>query len=168
MEIRRLHKEDVEAAYALRLRALRESADSFGTTYEEYAALPLAEAQQRFRLQGDDFVLGAFLDNTLVGVVTFRRETRTKTRHKGQLLGMFVAEEARGKGIGRALVSGLIDEVRGLDGVAQINLDVFTTTTAARALYKSLGFEVCGLERNADKVGDTYFDSEMMVLFLSR
>lgn len=166
MEIRRLIPSDAEAAYRLRLRALLESPESFGSTHEEYSALPLAEAYSRFQLKGDDFVLGAFVEDALVGVVTFRREGRLKVRHKGQVFGMFVAEEARGKGIGRALVQGLIDEVRGLDGVEQINLDVFTTATAARALYLSLGFKVFGLERNADKAGDVYYHSESMVLFL--
>lgn len=166
MRVRRLTVADAQAGHALRLRALSESGEAFGTTYEEYATWPLEQAYARYALTGDDFTLGAFEEDRLVGVVTFRREQRIKTRHKGSVTGMFVAQEARGKGVGRALMAALIDEARGIEGLEQMNLDVFTASTAARQLYLSLGFEVCGLERHADKVGDAYYDSELMVYFL--
>ncbi|MFI5386724.1 MAG: GNAT family N-acetyltransferase [Fimbriimonadales bacterium] len=167
MKIRRLGPIDAEAAHALRLRALSESPEAFGTTYEEYAALPKSEILRRYEAHHDSFTLGAFEGGSLVGVVNFSREKRAKTRHKGYMAGMFVAIEARGKGVGRSLVLALIDEVKALDGVEQIGLHVLSATKAARSLYLSLGFEICGLERNADKAGDMYYDSEFMVLFLA-
>ncbi len=79
---------------------------------------------------------------------------------------MYVAPEARGQGIARALVSELIARARALPGLEQINLAVVTTNAAARNLYLALGFEVFGVERRALKLGDTYLDEELMVLML--
>jgi ribosomal protein S18 acetylase RimI-like enzyme len=167
VEIRRLTSVDAEAGHALRLRALLESPEAFGSTHEEYSALPLDEVYKRYEPKVNAFTLGAFVDEALVGVVTFQRETRIKTSHKGYVTGMFVAPEVRGRGIGRALVQQLISEARGMGGVEQIGLDVFTSTTAARSLYLSLGFVVSGMERNADKFEGVYYHSEFMVLFLN-
>jgi hypothetical protein len=48
----------------------------------------------------------------------------------------------------------------------QLWLDVTTTNVPARTLYLSCGFHVIGLGRRALRVGDRYYDEEMMGLDL--
>jgi len=38
--------------------------------------------------------------------------------------------------------------------------------TAAGALYRSMGFEMYGVERKAIRLGDRYIDEDLLVLFL--
>ena len=57
-----------------------------------------------------------------------------------------VAEEARGRGIGRTLMRSLIAEAR-RRGARNVFLEVRADNPVARGLYRSLGFEETGLRR---------------------
>lgn len=61
---------------------------------------------------------------------------------------MYVAHEARGRGVGRALLLAAIERARALSGVEQIHLAVTTHNSAARALYVSVGFVAYGMARS--------------------
>jgi len=65
-------------------------------------------------------------------------------RH-AELKSMHTAEAARGRGIGRAILTHLLD-VAGALGFRRVSLETGTTRAfaAARALYQSAGFTVCG------------------------
>ena len=78
--------------------------------------------------------------------------------------GVYVQAAARGRGLGRLLVEQVIEHARGR--VEQLHATVVTTGEAARQLYRHLGFQVYGLEPRGLKVGDRYFDQELMVLLL--
>lgn len=52
--------------------------------------------------------------------------------------------EYRGKGIGKRLVEGLIEEVLKIN-IHRITLEVRRSNTAAQALYKKFGFVPCGI-----------------------
>ena len=168
MIIQRLTDHDVEAFRELRLRALKENPEAFGASYEEVAAQHLSIMAQR--LQPSDaaaynFILGVF-DGALVGMVGFRREQSAKSRHKGVIWGMYVAGEARGRGVGRPLIGQAVAKARTQPGLEQITLAVVTTNEAARQLYLSLGFVVYGVEPRALKVDGRYLDEDLMVLSL--
>ena len=80
---------------------------------------------------------------------------------------MYVPQELRGKGIGKALLQAAIAYAKTLPGLEQINLSVVLTNKEARHLFISLGFETYGLERQALKLHDHYFDQELMTLRLT-
>lgn len=169
MDIRELSEADAAVYWLVRLRALREEPESFGASYDEAKDRPLEAVAARLRemaTQGD-FLLGAFADDQLIGIVAFGREPGRKNRHIGSIYQMYVASEGRGAGVGRALMSELIARARAINALEQLTLAVVVGNTAARALYVSLGFEVYGLQRRALKLDDgRYLDEEMMVLWL--
>lgn len=168
MIIRRLAEDDAGVFRELRLRALRESPEAFGSSYEETVGQPLASMAQRLRPDPDaphDFVLGAFAP-VLVGMVGFRREQRRKTRHKGAIWGMYVAREMQGSGIGRALLERLLAKAREQPALEQITLYVVSSNLTARHLYASCGFTVYGVEPRALKLDDGYLDEDLMILQL--
>jgi GNAT superfamily N-acetyltransferase len=94
------------------------------------------------------------------------RETRTKSRHKATLWGMYVAPEHRGRGIADALVKGLVDEVRRWPGLARLNLIVNEHAVAARSLYLRCGFVIYGREMDAMREGDRGDAIDLMTLVL--
>ena len=167
MDIRFLSEDDAPAYYHLRLEGLERVPRAFGTSAQEFRERSLASVVSRIRQTEDQFTLGAFQDGQLIGMATFVRSTNAKMRHKGSVLGVYVSEQARGLGVGRALMAALIAHVRAAGGVEQLMLAVAVTQDAARALYRSLGFEVFGYERRALKVGEEYVDEEHMVLWLA-
>ena len=169
MEVRILTEADGEAFWNIRLRALRDDPESFGSSYEEILERGIAGATQSLRKRDtspDDATFGAFEGGTLVGIAGFRREEEVKKRHKGVIWGMYVPREMRGKGIGKALLQAAIAYAKTLPQLEQINLAVVLTSREARQLFISLGFETYGLERHALKLHDRYFDHELMTLRL--
>jgi ribosomal protein S18 acetylase RimI-like enzyme len=165
MPIRQLTETDVEIYRALRLTCLRESPHAFTNSYEEFSQRTLESIAQQFRSH-ENFTLGAFEDDRLVGMVGFYRESALKLRHKGYIVSMYVLPEYRSRGIARALLIEAIDRAKHLPDLKQLLLGVVVTQATAKRLYVSLGFVWYGREPDAVKIGDQYFAEEFMLLKL--
>jgi ribosomal protein S18 acetylase RimI-like enzyme len=87
-------------------------------------------------------------------------------RHKGDIWGVYVKPEWRGRGIARQMLAAILDRLRSYPTLDHVLLHVSDSQARARRLYESLGFETCGHERRAHKIGDDYVDQYHMVLFL--
>ncbi|WP_230199431.1 GNAT family N-acetyltransferase [Bacillus ndiopicus] len=167
MKIVVLNESNAQLYQKIRLSALKINPEAFGSTYEREVEFSLEFIAERLRPSPDKFVLGAINDSdSLVGVVTFMRDSNLKTNHKGNVFGMYVAPEYRGQGIGKLLMANLVNMAKKCDGLEQINLTVVSENSSAKTLYKSLGFEVYGVERNALKFNGQYFDEDLMVLYI--
>jgi ribosomal protein S18 acetylase RimI-like enzyme len=120
----------LETVRPLRLRALRENPEAFGSTLEREQRLPDADWDFWVR---DSLV--AFAGDTPVGMANLKLDG-----DGAQLFGMWVAPEARGRGVGELLVNALIERA----GDRPIVLCVAETAPAARRLYERLGFTPIG------------------------
>jgi RimJ/RimL family protein N-acetyltransferase len=158
-ETRLLSGTDAKAFQTLRLGALERHPAAFAAAPEEEAGRSAEEVALRLE---EGAVFGAFVDGRLVGSAGFARPERAKKRHKGLLWGVYVEAAMRGQGLGRCLVEDVIGHAR--DRVDQLHATVSTCNLAARELYRRLGFQIYGLEPRGLKVGDHYFDQELLVL----
>jgi ribosomal protein S18 acetylase RimI-like enzyme len=168
-QIRQLTADDIEDYWLLRRRALRENPEAFAISYEEALNHSLESLMQRFQAMNDhdNYVVGAFFEDTLVGMVHISRINIIKMRHKATMSEMYVVPEARGRRLGYELMKYAINLTHQLGDIEQLQLSLATTNARARYLYHSLGFKVYGLERHGLKVGSTYLDSAHMVLFFN-
>ena len=165
MHIRLLNETDADIYRALRLHGLRESPRAFTSSVEEFSQRTLDSIAQQLRGY-DNFMLGAFEAERLVGMVGFYRESTLKLRHKGYIVSLYVLPDFRGRGIARALMVEVLARVRRLPDLDHVMLGVMETQTTARHLYESLGFISYGREPRAIKVGDEYVTEEWMLLQL--
>ncbi len=165
VSVRILTTADAPAFRALRLRALKEHPDAFTSSYEEEVEKPLGATEQRLASDGNVF-WGAFADGRICGMIGLTREARTKNRHKGDVVAMYVAPECGRRGVGRALLQALLDHARGVAKLEQLILTVTRGNRGATELYKAAGFATFGMEPRAIKVDGAYHDKEHMILFL--
>ncbi|WP_405013679.1 GNAT family N-acetyltransferase [Kitasatospora sp. NBC_01539] len=82
-------------------------------------------------------------------------------RHVRQIQGLAVAREARGRGVGRALVEAVCEAVRAA-GARRITLRVLGHNTPARRLYEACGFRVEGVLPEEFLLDGTYVDDVLM------
>lgn len=166
-EIRFLDAADAIAYSKIRSEALEFEPEAFGSSLVEHHRLTVEDIAARLSFDPQEqFVVGGFAREQLVGTAGFVRNKGIKERHKGRIWGVYVAREARGKGIGRAMMRVLLKRAAKIDGVEQLLLSVTTAQSAAAGLYRSLGFEAYGCEPRALRVGERYIDEEHMVLLL--
>jgi ribosomal protein S18 acetylase RimI-like enzyme len=149
MHIRRLTPADATAFQALRLAALCDAPSAFGSSYEEEKEFSAAVIEGRLALKDDRGPFGAFEDEVLVGLVVLGRENARKLSHKALIWSMYVAPVARGKGVGRALLSEALALARSVPEIRQVNLCVNADNSNAIRLYESVGFETFGREPGA-------------------
>lgn len=81
--------------------------------------------------------------------------------HVRQIQGLAVAEEARGAGVGRALLRAAQDEAR-QQGARRITLRVLGHNTPARTLYEAEGFVVEGVLPEEFLLDGRYVDDVLM------
>ncbi|MCX4991421.1 MULTISPECIES: GNAT family N-acetyltransferase [unclassified Streptomyces] len=108
----------------------------------------------------DHFV--AELDGRLVGYIRLGFPTPLACNaHVRQILGLAVADEARGAGVGRALLRAVCEEAR-RQGARRITLRVLGHNTPARGLYESEGFVVEGILPGEFLLDGAYVDDVLM------
>ena len=161
--IRLLEPADAEAFRDLRLEALTVAPEAFGASYEEDAALSLETIQTRLSAH-PNVVFGAFADHAFIGMAGFAIHDRVKARHKGVLWGVYVKAEWRGHHVGKRLVQSVIDHA--CRHVIMLEATVGLANDGARSTYHGLGFKPYGIQRKALRVGDTFYDEELLYLDL--
>ncbi len=169
MEVRPLAEADASEYQELRLRALREHPDAFTSSYEEDRIKPLAWAKSRVvpsAAAPNDFVLGAFAEGKLIGILGMSVEPRRKIRHKGHVFGMYVTPEHAGRGVGQKLMAFCIGRAKAIAALEQLQLTVTESNIRAKSFYERAGFRSFGVERNAAKIGERYVHKCHMALDL--
>ena len=158
MVVRQLQPDEAAVYRTIRLAALAQSPEAFGSTLALEADRPLEFFAARMAA-GAVFV--AEIEGLVVGMVGFRQEEREKLRHKGVIWGVFVRPEARGRGVAEAIVRAARAYAR--EKVEQAHLVVVRGNDSAHGLYARLGFTEYGIEPRALRMGAEYFDEILMV-----
>jgi ribosomal protein S18 acetylase RimI-like enzyme len=117
------------------LEALKANPELLRSTFELEDKLDVAWFAGRLE---DAHVVGAFRDGGVVGTAGFSVQQGQPNAHKGRLFGMYVRPSSRNLGIGRLLLSAVLDVAR--ENVELIQLSVVKENQPARQLYESVGF----------------------------
>lgn len=149
----------------VRLECLQKFPDKFGTLYKDEAANPKLYFEELIEQNlSDAFFFGAFDGENLIGIAGFMRGERTKTRHRGEIVAMYVDPDFRGQKIGENLLCALLESAFAIEGVEQAHLTVVADNRAAIGLYERIGFESFGIQKNYFKMGEKYWHQNFMQL----
>jgi putative acetyltransferase len=137
----------------------------YGTLRPPYPSVAAMRKYLEQRGPGD-LLLGAFIDARLVGSAGLRR--RHGRRSHAAEIGMGVADDMAGRGIGTAMLEALIDAADKWLAIERIELTVYTDNERAIRLYERYGFKCEGTFRAfAFRDGD-YVDAVAMARLRSR
>jgi ribosomal protein S18 acetylase RimI-like enzyme len=160
LRIRLARREEWEEVRELRLRALADAPDAFGSTIEperEYGEREWIEWIEGWEGSTNALYVAA-AGEAWVGMAVGSREGEDREAH---LYGMWVDPAWRGRGVGASLVDEVLAWARSW-GATSVALAVTESNTRAGAFYEHLGFADAG-ERQPLREG-----SELVVRVLRR
>lgn len=111
----------------------------------------------------DSMMIAAFIDGVLAGNCSFAAVgPKLKVKHRCQM-GIAVKKEYWHLGIGSILLKVAIDQARQC-GFEQMELEVVSRNIRAIGLYEKMGFEIYGIRKNAMKLKDGTYYSELLMM----
>ena len=135
-----LTKDDWALYKSLRLSSLKDSPDSFGSTFEQEKLLSDEEWSSRLDYAERDMkgllIVALFNDNPVGLACGIVHEPGDQD---GYIYQMWVSPDARSLGVGKLLLAHIINWANSL-GLKNLSLGVTTTNLAAAKLYKTFGF----------------------------
>ncbi len=168
IEIVRLTLDRWQEYKAIRLRSLKEEPHAFGKPYD----IAVNEPDEVYMQQTTEGYAGetnwkyfAEEGDKLVGMIV-----GSMLRNEENVAGIFsvyVAPEARGKGVSKKLFGTLLNELKTKPQIKKIKLTVNKNQIPAVRLYKSFGFQVVG-EENVQMGDGNYYDEYLMELSLEK
>jgi GNAT superfamily N-acetyltransferase len=142
VKVRAARSAEWERARDLRLRALTDDPDAFGSTLER--ELESAEPEWRAWIDGWEGSTNRFIvGETRDGWVGMAVGSRSADEPDAHLYGMWVDPAWRGRGVGGSLVHAVVDWARSW-GARAVLLGVTERNDGAARFYERLGFEDTG------------------------
>jgi GNAT superfamily N-acetyltransferase len=141
VQIRQIHPHEWREYRAIRLAALADSPDAFGSSLADEQALPEERWQQRVDGGGPDEhrVLFVAIDDAGEWVGLAGTYSPADPGADVELISMWVAPAGRGQGLGAALVNFVLAWALGR-GLGTVGLWVTSTNADAVRLYQRCGF----------------------------
>ena len=166
--IRPITPADAAAFRELRLEALRTCPLAFTADLATNEAHSMDFWQERADSatgEGSQVVMLADDGGTLVGMTGCYAEEQPKTRHIGNIWGVYVRESHRGRGVGEALMRAAVEWARG-KGLLIAKLGVAVGNDPAIRCYERLGFTTYGTDPAAILLDGELHDELLMALRL--
>ena len=164
LEIKVLSTNDWKIYKELRLSSLKDSPDSFGSTYEREVEFDDNTWISRLERKGkENSILPLVIEHKKKPIgLAFGVQHDSKDR-SAHIYQMWVSPNARGLGAGKLLLDHIISWAKEIK-LESVHLAVTTVNVAAFNLYKSMGFEAFG-EKEELREGSP-FDVQPMKLDL--
>jgi len=156
---------DAADVVALYRRTLEEGA-WFITYPDEFRGTEQWQAKiiREWNTETNSRFMVARVDGQIVGAISITGGNKERTHHVGNIE-VFVAQDVRGRGVGRALMAAAILWAQSNPILRKLGLHVFEDNTRAVALYQQLGFVVEGrLEAEFQEIDGSFRNDLVMAL----
>jgi len=149
INFRLLDTKDRESCRQIRLECLTSYPEFFGDTYEEEINAPNLKFDKALRSSDStSFLMGAYSEDSLVGICGFIHDGKMKASHRGELVDVYIDPSFSRHGIGSELLALTIARVFENNFIDQVLLSVVNTNEKAINLYKKHGFVQYGILEN--------------------
>jgi len=145
----------------IRLDALMNNPESFGSSYEEAANRDDKKWKERFK-DTNSIVFIAFNHKLPIGVSIVNYESAERFKHLAHIYSLYVKKEFRGKGISNLLIKSIILSTKRRKNIKKIKLNVVKQQIPAINLYKKFGFKIIGELKKEMKIKNRYYDEYLM------
>lgn len=156
-----LSPDDWQEYKTIRLQALHNDPQAFGSTYTVESHFSDEEWQER-PSDKNTIILIAKDEDKVIGMGGVHWDHWEKTQHIAHVWGMFVDQAYRGQGIGKKLMEEIEAKAKERPQTEKIKLEVVTDQEAALELYKKLGYREVGVQERQMKQDDVYYNSYLM------
>lgn len=168
--IREAQPDDAEGIIELLTQSISEPINNLLTESEEFSMTLEKErtflTEQSLRADWAGFVaVTKATPHSIIGLITAEGRQRRAIRHRASI-GMVVALDWRGQGIGRELLRRVIRWAKMTPGISRLELEALTRNDAAVHLYERLGFVHEGVVHRALYRDGEYLDEYIMGLLL--
>jgi putative acetyltransferase len=109
-----------------------------------------------------EFFLVACVGDEVVGNAGLNPSSKSPRRSHAMSLGVVVPSAWQGKGVGRALLSALVELADNWLNVTRLELAVYTDNERAISLYRKFGFEIEGTHKAYALRNGRYVDAHFM------
>ena len=138
IDLRIMSADDWRAWRSVRLAALTDAPDAFGSRLQDWADAPEDRWRQRLSIPGAVDLLAFDADaNAPVGMATGTPDGGSGSR--AELISMWVDPAARGRGVATELITAVARWAAGV-GATTLTLSVMPDNAAARRTYERNGF----------------------------
>lgn len=159
IEIRPVKREDAENICRLRRTV---------GVFENMLGLPSVRLEDSEKMLAglgvNDHVFTALVDGCFAGYAGLRVDGHPRMSHSGSV-GICIDVPYQGKGVGKALMSHMLDVADNWLMLTRVELTVFTDNQPAIALYEKMGFVQEGTKRYAVKRQGKYADEYLMARY---
>jgi GNAT superfamily N-acetyltransferase len=153
---------DAPAYRELRLQALGNHPEAFGSDYETNLHQPMSYWEERLRTLGDEtMIYFAVHESGFAGMCGIIRGRSQKTRHSATIISVYVRPAWRGHQVADRLIEACIAWARD-HGITIAKLAVITTNTPAIRCYARCGFTVYGIDPQVILYDGVIYDELLM------
>jgi ribosomal protein S18 acetylase RimI-like enzyme len=152
----------------LRLETLKTDPKSWLSTFDVEKGFPNSVFSERIKywshFPGFGY-FGYFDNDDLLAYILISPNSWANKKHIVAMSDFAVAFDQRRKGVGKKLVEGVIEIVKKMQGVEQIQLFVNSYNVGAIAFYEKLGFKRVATIPNSVKNSDGTYQDEYIYIF---
>jgi RimJ/RimL family protein N-acetyltransferase len=153
---------DMQAFIAMRLKALKDHPEAFGSDYEDALTRPEEFWQQRLTETDHNAIYVAVSPEAeLIAMTGISRYEGKKIQHNANIVSVYVDPAWRGLRLTEHLIAACVAWARQHD-IRILRLSVAVTNTAAIRAYARSGFVVYGIEQEVIFTDGIYYDELMM------
>jgi len=128
---------------ALRLESLKYNPEAFETSYQESINTPQLHFEKIIKENSPNkFVMGAYIENQLVGLCAFVDYNNHGVMNTGTLIQMYVTPEFRGNNISHRLIDAVTQVALKTFHICNMLLEVKETNHSAVKTYNRAGFNL--------------------------